>query len=225
MSKLLIFMNYLIILFLVLIPSINSFKDNKYDNKEQVKILTEQSNINNYLEDVYDDDDDDLVTTDKNCNKTEYPEQAVRCDLNHMTCTDMNYLHHCSCKDGYITYPQSNPLYCNLEQKKQSIAFTLELCVGFGAGHFYRSAYTMGALKLVAFVCGLFFICTFPITAKFVSDHDCEAIAILLSIIYYLYLCGLAVWYIIDLVFFGKNLYEDYSYETKLGQTIKLKPW
>ena len=219
MAKLFNFMNYLILFLLVLIQSINSF------NKEQVQILTEESNINDYLEDVYDDDDDDPVTTDKNCNKTEYPEQATRCDLDHMICTDMKYLHHCSCMDGYITYPKNNPTYCNLEQKKQSIAFTLELCVGFGAGHFYRSAYTMGALKLVAFVCGLVFICTFPITAKCVSDCDCEGIAILLSIIYYLYLCGLAVWYIIDLVYFGKNSYEDYSYEGQLGQTIKLKPW
>ena len=172
------------------------------------------------------DDDTEMNTTDKNCNFTEYPEQAIRCNnLTHMECKDMKYLHHCSCKEGYITYPSDNPEYCNLEQKKQVIAFTLELCVGFGAGHFYRHNYTMGALKLVAFVMGLVFICSFPITAKCISDCDCECLAIFLSIIYYLYLCGLAVWYIIDLVYFGKNKYKDYSYKDELDQTIPLKPW
>ncbi len=225
MSKML---NYTFIFLLVLITSINSFKQNNDNNNmKQVHIFTEESNLNDYIEDVYDDDDDDddLVTKDKNCNMTEYPEQAIRCDLNHMTCTDTKYLHHCSCNDGYITYPRNNSLYCNLEQKKQAIAFTLELCAGFGAGHFYRAAYLMGALKLAAFIFGLVFICTFPITAKCVSDCDCEPIAVCLSIVYYLYLCGLAVWYIIDLVNFGNNNYNDLTYMSELNQEIKMKPW
>lgn len=202
-------------------------QDNNKKNSQQVRISIGDSNYNsiNNLGDEYDDEDDGLVTRDKNCNMTEYPEQAVRCDLEHMECTDTKYLHHCSCKEGYITYPKNNSKYCNIEQKKQTIAFVLEFCVGFGAGHFYRSAYTMGALKLTAFVFGIVFICSFPITAKCISDCDCECIAVLLSIIYYLYLCGLAVWYIWDLVYFGNNYYKDYSYLNVVGEEIGLKPW
>ena len=225
MSKILIYVNIFIVLLILLISSMNSFEQNNNNNMKQVQIIKGDSNYKNFLEDVFDDDEDELITYDKNCNMTEYPEQAKKCNLTNMECNDTKYLHHCSCKDGYITYPKNNDYYCNLEQKKQSIAFVLELCVGFGAGHFYRSAYKMGALKLVAFVFGIVFICTFPITAKCVSDCDCEFIAIILSIIYYLYLCGLAVWYIWDLVYFGKNEYGDYTYQTELGEEIKLKPW
>ena len=227
MSKILININTFIVFLLLLISSMNSFEQNNNNNIKQVQIIAGDSNNKYFLGDVFDDDEDELITYDKNCNMTEYPEQAIKCDMNNMVCNDTKYLHHCSCKDGYITYSKNKNInkYCNLEQKKQSIAFVLELCVGFGAGHFYRSAYTMGALKLVAFVCGIAFICTFPITAKCVSNCDCEFIAIILSIIYYLYLCGLAVWYIWDLVYFGKNEYGDLTYYTEVGAEIKLKPW
>ena len=104
-------------------------------------------------------------------------------------------------------------------------AFVLELCVGFGAGHFYRNNHLMGGLKLAAFVFGLIFICTFPITAKCISDADCDCLAYLISIIYYLYVCGLAVWYLWDLIYFGKNYYQDYSFYDGYGIYVDLKPW
>ena len=225
MSNKLLNKNIFIIIFLVLFSSIYSTKQiiNNNNKSNQIHIFTKDQNFQKYLEDVFDDDDDDdLITKDKNCNMTEYPEQAEKCDLDHMECTNKKYLHHCSCKDGYITYPKDNSKYCNLEQKKQSIAFTLELCVGFGAGHFYRNDITMAVWKLVTFILGIVFICSFPVTAKCISDCDCDCFAIFLSIIYYLYLCGLAVWYIWDLVYFGKNKYLDYSYE---NQPIPLKHW
>lgn len=228
-SKEILFKNIFGIIILIKIASINAMNQiNNYNmaNSNQIKIIHGNLNSINSLADVYDDDDDeDLVTRDKNCNMTEYPEQAIRCNLDHMECTDKIYYHHCSCKDGYITYPNTTKTYCNLEQKKQVIAFFLEFCMGFGAGHFYRGAYKMGVLKLLAFIFGIVFICSFPITAKYISECDCECIAIILSIIYYLYLCALAVWYIWDLVYFGNNYYKDYAYLDELGVEINLKPW
>ena len=186
MSNRLLNKNIFIIVFLALFSSIYSIKQiiNNNNKSNQIHIFTKDQNFQKYLEDVFDDDDDDdLITKDKNCNMTEYPEQAEKCDLNHMECTNIKYLHHCSCKDGYITYPKDNPKYCNLEQKKQSIAFTLELCVGFGAGHFYRNDITMAVWKLVSFILGIVFICSFPVTAKCISDCDCDCFAMFLSII------------------------------------------
>ena len=218
-----------IIFFLFLSKSFSSIyslnnKMNDDNDLNKIHLFTGNSNYEPFLGDVF-DDDDGIITTDKNCNKTEFPEQAERCNLNHMECKDTHYLHHCSCKSGYITYPKNSTYYCNLEQKKQSIAFVLEFCVGFGAGHFYRHEYLMGGLKLAAFILGLIFIFTFPITAKCISDCDCDCLAILLSIIYYLYMCGLAFWYIWDIVYFGKNKYMDYTFHKELGQTIPLKHW
>ena len=216
-----------IFVLLNLFSSIYSIKQNIINNKlnsDKIQIFTGEVNNNNFLGDVYDDDDedDDYVTRDKNCNLTEYPEQAIKCDLDHMICTNKNYSHHCSCKGGYITFPKNNSKYCNLVQKKQSIAFVLEFCVGFGAGHFYRHDYTRGSLKLVAFVLGIVFIFSFPITAKYISDCDCDFIAVLISIIYYLYLCALTVWYFWDIIYFGKNKYKDFSNK---GKAVPLKHW
>ena len=222
MSNKLIYKNICFILYLALFSSIHSKNYILTNDSIENHIFQKQLNSKDNLYNNFDDDDDDLITKDKNCNMTEYPEQAEKCDLDHMECKDMKYYHHCSCKDGYITYPINNTKYCNLEQKKQSIAFTLELCVGFGAGHFYRHDYTMGALKLVAFVLGLVFICFYPLTARSISECDCDCLAIFLSIIYYLYVLGLAFWYIWDLVFFGKNKYMDLSYE---NEKLPLKHW
>ena len=217
-----IFIFFLFNLFLS-IYSINQNIDNNKNKLDKIQIFTGESN---YINDVFDDDEDDYITRDKNCNETEYPEQAIRCNnLTHMECTDEIYLHHCSCQDGYITFPRNNKYYCNLKQKKQSTAFALEFCVGFGAGHFYRHDYTMGSLKLVAFVLGIVFICLFPITAKCISDCDCDCCAVLISIIYYLYICGLAFWYIWDLVYFGKNKYKDLSHKGNVGKSIPFKHW
>ena len=62
-------------------------------------MFTENINEISFLGDVFDDHDDEYTTTDKNCNMTEYPEQAEKCEnLTHMKCKDKKYLHHCSCK-------------------------------------------------------------------------------------------------------------------------------
>ena len=222
MSK---FLSKFLNLFLIILLFSLSFQDeSKYSKSFQVKIFSEDNQVIDYGDPF--DDDTEYNTTNKNCNITEYPEQAIRCDDERMNCIDKVRRHHCSCIEGYITFPDSeNFKFCNLNQKKQLIAFLLELCVGFGAGHFYRNEFTMASLKLVGFALGLLFICTFPITAKCIADCGCEALAIILSIFYYLYLCGLAVWYIVDLVYFGNNYYEDYSYVSQYGKTFPLKPW
>lgn len=93
-SKEILFKNIFGIIILIKIASINAMNQiNNYNmaNSNQIKIIHGNLNSINSLADVYDDDDDeDLVTRDKNCNMTEYPEQAIRCDLNHMECTDEN---------------------------------------------------------------------------------------------------------------------------------------
>ena len=193
-------------------------------NENEINSLTYNSNIENLASDDEYEEENEYETEDKNCNQTEFPEEATRCG-NNIKCLDEKYLHHCSCEEGYITFPIDNDKFCNLEQKKQFIAFLLEMCVGFGAGHFYRCAYLMGALKLVAFVAGIAFIFSFPITAKCCSDCSCEGLAIALSIFYYLYLCGLAFWYIWDLVNFGNNSYEDLTYQDVVGRPFKMRAW
>ena len=173
------------------------------------------------------DDDSEQETSDRNCNDTEYPEQAIKCQNETMICRDISYLHHCSCIEGYITvpYPSDTYKYCNFKQKKQLIAFLLELCIGFGIGHFYRYDFIMASFKFLCFGLGIAFICLFPKMAKYIADQHCDILAILMSIFYYFYICGLAFWYIWDLVYFGNNYYKDYTYKSEIGKGIDLEPW
>ena len=216
--------NNLNLFLIILLFSLSIQEQSKYTKTPQVQIFSEDD-TENISGDPF-DDDTEIITENRNCNMTEYPEQAIKCNFEYMECLDNVRLHHCSCKEGYITLAdKENFTFCNFKQKDQLVAFLLELCVGFGAGHFYRNEFVMASLKLVGFALGLAFICTFPITAKAIADCNCEALAVILSIFYYLYLCGLAVWYIFDLVYFGNNYYEDYSYYGQLGKTIPLKHW
>ena len=220
MAKIFYF-NFLLIILIFF--SYTQQKSSEYKENSQIKIYSYYNPVR--LGDPF-DDDTETYTSDRNCNLTEYPEQAMRCNNETMECKDEKRKHHCSCKAGYITFADKDDFtYCNYKQKKQLIAFLLEFCVGFGAGHFYRHEFLMASLKLVAFVLGIAFICTFPITAKAISDCDCDELAIVLSIFYYLYLCGLAFWYIWDLVYFGKNDYLDYTYKNQIGQGIEMQPW
>ena len=126
-----------------------------------------------------------------------------------------NDLTHCVCVTGYVSgfyYNKNlnNSTYCDYKQKKQLTSFLLELFVGFGAGHFYRGNYLMASLKLIAFLFGIYIICLFPLTAKWISDCcDCDCLVVLVSIFFYLAACGLATWFIFDLIYFGKNKYKD----------------
>ena len=162
------------------------------------------------------------TTTDKiNCNKT----HKYKCILENMDCEDPENHTNCTCKDDY--FPNFDDKietdYCKLKQKKQLTAFLLELFVGFGSGHFYRKNYLMASLKLVAFFIGIYLICLFPLAAKCISDScDSDCAVIIISIFFYLYALGLAFWYIWDLVYFGKNYYEDLSND---GVEIPLKHW
>ncbi len=211
----------IIIIFQILLIQISYSKSNTQKTEKSQVIIYSGLLGNPY------DDDSDAHTYDKNCNKTEYPEQAIRCQNITMKCEDTKYLHHCSCLDGYITfpYPEDTYTFCSYKQKKQLIPFLLELCAPFGAGHFYRYDFIMGSFKFICFALGITFICTFPKIARFIANHRLEGLAIFISIIYYLYITGLAFWYIWDLVYFASNNYKDYTYQSEIGQGIELQPW
>ena len=152
-----------------------------------------------YLEDV----DIDEVGTEYNCSRVDCNRENMECDANNIMC---------KCKEGFVTIKAGKA--CDIEQKKQLTAFLLELFVGFGAGHFYRHHYLMASLKLVAFVIGIYIICLFPLTAKCVTVCcDSDFLVVFISILFYIYALGLAVWYIFDLVYFGKNNYNDCSHD------------
>ena len=142
--------------------------------------------------------------TDKDCNNG-------FCDSNSI----------CNCNLGFIDYIDTSGKYnrCSYEQKSQMRAFLYELFINFGAGHFYLNRTKIGYLKLSSFLFGLFLICLFPLTIKFLNDKfEGDFCVILFSCVYYYYAVGLAFWYIYDLVSFGMNTYLD-------GNGMPLRSW
>ena len=181
------------------------------------------SSQNNNIEKNFSSENDEKY----NCDETQDPENAKRCNLDHMTC---EYgFHNCVCNYGYITNPNFNneTKFCDYEQKSQFTAFLLELLVGFGAGHFYRKAYIFAIPKLIFFIFGYYTVCCFPNC----EDKACgyrenegaltDCCACLLSVFYFLYSVGMAFWCIWDLVYFGTNRYGEYGDDIP----IPLKHW
>lgn len=136
---------------------------------------------------------------------------------NHGNCNTLKNV--CDCQAGYVTNPPENNPQCNYVQKRQLVAFLCELFLGFGAGHFYTERYTHAGLKLGAFLFGIYIICLFPLSAKFLNER-CESdyLVIAVSCFYYCCAVGLATWFIYDLVQFGSNNYND-------GNNVPLLSW
>jgi hypothetical protein len=179
------------------------------------------SNSIRYLEDG--DIDQRLLEEEEQAESSTFNCTDDNCTIANTNCSETKdaegIYHNCWCLEDYA---DSKTKKCEYKQKKQLTAFLLELFVGFGAGHFYRHDYLMASLKLVAFVFGIYVICLFPLTAKCVTDCcDSDCLVVMVSIIFYLYALGLAFWYIFDLVWFGKNKYEDKTH----ADPINFKPW
>lgn len=174
-----------------------------------------------------------LINLDKNediVQKLKHPNRNLQtntCDpritcSGHGICADDGTT--CICNAGFITFPTNSSSFCNYEQKRQLNAFLFELIFGFGAGHFYTERYTVAALKLSAFVYGIFIICMFPLTTKYVSEKfDSEVLVIMFSCFYYLCALGLAFWFIYDLINFGMNNYKDGNGAPLLSWTVPVK--
>ena len=199
-SKKLLIFTFLIFFLSIEISSADS---NEKSNSNSFRYLEDEDIQKRYLEE---EEERDAVIT--NCTKD-------TCEFDNMNCTEDN-AEYCKCKDEYASI-KSESKKCTIKRKKQLTAFLLELFVGFGAGHFYRHHYLMASLKLVAFIFGIYVICLFPLTAKCVTDCcDSDCLVVMVSILFYLYAAGLATWYILDLVYFGKNKWKDCSHDEEI---------
>jgi hypothetical protein len=125
---------------------------------------------------------------------------------------------YCQCNEGYTTFPLESRDVCNYEKSTQKRAFLYELFFIVG-GNFYAARNTHAALKLVAFIFGIYIICLMPISLKFISQKlESECVVISVACFYYFCALGLAFWFVYDLVQFGMNNYVD-------GNGVQLEPW
>ncbi len=127
-------------------------------------------------------------------------------------CTDATT---CRCGEGRVNYKtsdiESTPGFCNYTQKKQIIAFLLELILQFGLGHLYAGRMAVGLTKLFLYI---YFSCSRAIIAQKIENREnldipCHLLCAC---------CALTVWYIVDAINFGTNSYLD-------GNSVPLQAW
>lgn len=141
---------------------------------------------------------------------------APKCEHPYGRCIEDNKT--CACEQGYVNDIQKNEdpalikleKYCTYKQKKQLTAFLLELLIAMGVGHLYAGRLDLGLPKLFLTL----LVCILG-GARFKAD---SGVATILSIISCIVCCGLFVWEIVDLVFYGTNKYSD-------GNGKPLKEW
>ena len=122
----------------------------------------------------------------------------------------------CECFSGYYTYPEGNDIQCNYKKKSQLKAFLLELFLCYGAGHFYINNYKLALPKLFVFA---FFYCLFialRIITKAKEENKLANLIICISAAVTFVI--MLAWQITDLVYFGKNKYND-------GNEVPLLDW
>ena len=136
---------------------------------------------------------------------------------------------YCICNDGYATFPKPvdddpNPVYCNYERKSQLTAFLLSWFLGLaGGGQWYIGLYSIAGWKLgllFGFCCCGTCLISLCCTALGIGSKEDMMSGPMLFVPCWMCCCSLAVtvWWIVDLVYFGQNLYDD-------GNGVSLEPW
>jgi len=126
----------------------------------------------------------------------------------------------CVCAEGYAHVPKvTNGIACSYKQKRQITAFLLELFI-MGAGHIYRGSIILGVLKIlfvVLFPCMLLYLVFLGIIVE--SDIKSQTCFLIGSIVVtVLYLFGVIIWYLYDVINLGLNKYTD-------GHGVPLQHW
>jgi len=127
------------------------------------------------------------------------------CLENYGECSDATT---CKCKAGYANVPGKNDIpeaVCSYQQKKQIIAFLLELLLPFGGGQFYIGFWAKGVIKLLFFIVIPVIWCV--INMIFTSFKDTCSLAHLL--IPAIYACCYFIWYFVDIILIGLNTFKD----------------
>ncbi|MCQ2816561.1 MAG: hypothetical protein MJ252_04755 [archaeon] len=122
----------------------------------------------------------------------------------------------CYCAKEMANYPEEGEggVYCTYKRKDQLTCFLLELLLNSGIGHIIRGKVGLGVAKLIlAFFIPTGFCFYLCITCCANKNAICGCIGITLGAVYFI---GFFVWWLVDVIKFGKNTYKD-----KHGVTLK----
>jgi hypothetical protein len=117
----------------------------------------------------------------------------------------------CKCAHGFAHFhEEGDDRLCTYQQKKQLIAFFLEMCFASGMGHFYAGRFLYGLIKMI-------FILLVPVLLGVWIFYYKGSNALLLIVM--TTLCfALITWHLVDLIILGMNKYKD-------GEGVPLLQW
>jgi len=155
-------------------------------------------------------------------------QDATNCN-NHGACVNSTGDWYCVCDDDYATHPEietkeDDSVYCNYQRKKQLTAFLLAWFLGgFGGGQWYLGLTGLAVGKLIL---GLSVCCIIPCVGMCLggaamgmgSEAAAGGASALVGCCYCCCVLGIFVWWLVDIIHFGMNSYDD-----KDG--VALEPW
>merc|ERR1719361_1367970 len=142
-------------------------------------------------------------------------DEANNCNARGLCATNDDGSWYCICDDGYTTYDAEDDVYCNYEQKKQLTAFLLAWFLGgFGGGQWYLglTGLAVGKLMLGLSVCCIIPCCGYcMVGASVAADSEglMKSSGTLIGCCYCCAILGTFVWWLVDIIQFGMNNYED----------------
>jgi len=164
------------------------------------------------------------TTTPVDPNEQYYITKNIQCNTKNCrppnaVCSDAST---CRCLPGYANFvkkDQANPgYYCNYEQKKQLVAFLLEMFLGLGVGHFYTGRVLFGVFKLLVLIGPLILGVLMCCSTLVKSSDTSSCVGLFVMIGSCLCICTALVWQLVDLIMFGINSYKD-------GNGVPLAHW
>lgn len=193
----------------------------EYDKNENLNILKEEDKVNSFFF------RENIICNKKNC---KYP--YGKCLNNSI----------CKCLEGFVSFSKTlkknstkilkDEIYCDYRQKKQIIAFFLELFFICGFGIFYLERFSQGILKFFIFFCFLvvvFLIKKYNIRFKFfLNENIYNGRNFLLNFLrIFLFLLFFSL-HVIDIFYLSTNSFLDgnevlvYSWEKDLKKFLSL---
>ena len=118
----------------------------------------------------------------------------------------------CKCKEGFYNINEDKINYinkCNYKMKSSNTPFWIEIITNIGIGHMIIGNYKIGIFKLffvISSFCFFYYACMSDKNSlKFLADNY----HLLINFINVFLCLGVLIWWVIDTVCFGFNIYKD----------------
>lgn len=117
----------------------------------------------------------------------------------------------CLCPYSWATFPHDVAVYCCYKQRRQLMAFIVELTCSLGIGHLYIGRYGLGGCKMFAMLSVLFMIGYWLVVKYAYKDSEAYRGPNDSRMKFWIWVFGILyfVWQTVDIVLYALNLHSD----------------